>query len=323
MYKTSKEKTDVSLLNKLAATASENDTSPTKPKASPSKFKTMDSFLTIKKQSKLTTDKSDKESNLSSKNSSLNECDIKADIDGNDSKKKQKCKHDRASSNSSSTTIDTSFDVVDMKEESSVISNNSPQKTKTNKKRKRKFDDTFSDNTFDDNNLNRSEESQSSNHKESNAKKSRKTNNDSNKTDDSSFSKIESKNKKSKRDNDIGNKKDSKRIKIKHLPDNPLPDVFKDITVSFYPDFISIPENERRLLERHWIAYGGVIKKSLKSTNVDYLVHNEKVIKLKNMQKLIHRFPDNVRHVSKDWLVKCINDVKLQDTTKFAVSVEP
>lgn len=107
------------------------------------------------------------------------------------------------------------------------------------------------------------------------------------------------------------------------LPENPLPDVFKDKRLGFYPDFISIPEKLRNSFERHWIAYGGIIVKSMKSMDVDYVVHKNDVIDFKKMKKLRSKVPEGVRHVSKGWLIKCINRVELCDTRDFAVFVEP
>ncbi|XP_068622008.1 DNA ligase 3 [Battus philenor] len=112
-------------------------------------------------------------------------------------------------------------------------------------------------------------------------------------------------------------------IKYQLLPENPLPNPFMDKRIAFYPDFISIPEDERRCFERHWIAYGGTLVKSLKSTDVDYLVHNENFIEFRKMQKLRHKYSSEVRHVTKNWLKKCINVVKLCDTKSYAVTVLP
>ncbi|XP_045767687.1 DNA ligase 3 [Maniola jurtina] len=108
-----------------------------------------------------------------------------------------------------------------------------------------------------------------------------------------------------------------------NYPENPLPDAFKDKRLGFYPDFISIPEKLRNTFERHWIAYGGVIVKSVKSMDVDYVVHNKDVIEFKKMKKLREKLPEDVRHVTKGWLIKCINRVELCDTKDFAVFLEP
>ncbi|CAH2040671.1 unnamed protein product, partial [Iphiclides podalirius] len=121
---------------------------------------------------------------------------------------------------------------------------------------------------------------------------------------------------------------DNDEVETKHvgyqlLPENPLPDAFLDKKIGFYPDFISIPEDERRHLERHWIAYGGDVVKSLKFMDVDYVVHIDSSIEFMKMQKLLTKIPPGVRHVTKDWLTKCIKKVKLCDTKKFAVTVLP
>ncbi|CAK1579517.1 unnamed protein product [Parnassius mnemosyne] len=112
-------------------------------------------------------------------------------------------------------------------------------------------------------------------------------------------------------------------IKYQLVPENPLPDVFTGKRLGFYPDFISFPEEDRRDFERHWIAYGGVVVKSMKSVDVDYVVHKDKCIDFSKMQKLRKRLPSNVRHVTKNWLIKCINEVKLCDTKNFTVTVLP
>lgn len=112
-------------------------------------------------------------------------------------------------------------------------------------------------------------------------------------------------------------------IKFQLLPNNPLPDAFLDKKIGFYPDFISIPEDERRFFERHWIAYGGVVVKAIKSPNVDYLVHNDDCIEFSKMQKLKNKCPPDVRHVTKNWLKNCINNIKLCDSKYYPVTVLP
>ncbi|XP_047532095.1 DNA ligase 3 [Vanessa atalanta] len=116
---------------------------------------------------------------------------------------------------------------------------------------------------------------------------------------------------------------EDKKFKKQLLPEDPLPDAFKDKKLGFYPDFISIPESERSYFERHWIAYGGTIVKAIKAMDVDFVVHNEDTICFKKMKKLQKKMCTNVRHVTKSWLIKCINSVKLCDTVHYAVFVEP
>ncbi|XP_049870943.1 DNA ligase 3 [Pectinophora gossypiella] len=111
-------------------------------------------------------------------------------------------------------------------------------------------------------------------------------------------------------------------INMQRLPKNPLPDAFLHKRLGFYPDFISFSEEERRFFERHWIAYGGDIVKSIRSMEVDYVIHKDKSIEFRKMQKLRKKVPENVRHVTKNWLIKCINEVKLCDTAKYAITVE-
>ncbi|XP_048001255.1 DNA ligase 3 [Leguminivora glycinivorella] len=117
--------------------------------------------------------------------------------------------------------------------------------------------------------------------------------------------------------------RDSKAIKYQTQPKNPLPDVFKNKRLGFYPDFISISEKKRTHFERHWIAYGGTVVKSMRAVDVDYVVHNEDSIEFKKMEKLIKKLASGARHVTKNWLIKCINEVALCDTAKYAVVVEP
>lgn len=111
--------------------------------------------------------------------------------------------------------------------------------------------------------------------------------------------------------------------KVPLLPKNPLKDAFKGFKLGFYPDFISFPEEERSHFERHWIAYGGIVVKSLKTINVDYLVHNEDTIRLSNVQRLKSKLSQKVVHVNKNWLIKCINDVQLCDAAKYPVQIQP
>ncbi|CAH0583151.1 unnamed protein product [Chrysodeixis includens] len=106
-------------------------------------------------------------------------------------------------------------------------------------------------------------------------------------------------------------------------PENPLPDVFKDKRLGFYPDFISFNEDERNHFERHWIAYGGKVVKSIRSMDVDYVLHESKSIDSEEIKKLKRKVPSDARHVYKDWLMQSINDVKLCDTTKYPVHIKP
>lgn len=110
---------------------------------------------------------------------------------------------------------------------------------------------------------------------------------------------------------------------LRVLPEDPLPDAFINKRIGFYPDFISIPEKERRYFERHWIAYGGTVVKAIKAMDVDYVVHNNDSIDFKKMKKLKNKLPTGVRHVTKSWLIKCINNVELCETINYAVLVEP
>ncbi|KAI5636356.1 ATP dependent DNA ligase domain-containing protein [Phthorimaea operculella] len=229
LYKTSKEKTDVSLLNKLAATASQDSYEPPKkkvkdsPKTDKPKTSTLDAFV-VKKKTKSESEDSPKTSRASDvSNSSHNKSEDEI---------KPKVKKRRRDSNSSK-------------------SDNRDSSTSTI------IDESLTD------------------------------------------------------------------IDMQCLPKNPLPDAFLDKRLGFYPDFISFPEDERRFFERHWTAYGGEVVKSVRSMEVDFVVHKDKKIEYRKMQKLRKKVPDNVRHVTKNWLMKSISDVKLCDTSKFAVVVEP
>lgn len=106
------------------------------------------------------------------------------------------------------------------------------------------------------------------------------------------------------------------------IPENPLPNAFENKRLGFYPDFLSFSEEERKHFERHWVAYGGTVVKSIRPVNVDFVIHNNETISFDKMQKLAKRLPPKVRHVHKDWLMQCINDVKLCDTAKYPVHIE-
>lgn len=112
-------------------------------------------------------------------------------------------------------------------------------------------------------------------------------------------------------------------ITLQLLPSNPLPDVFKDKRLGFYPDFISFSDDERDLFERHWVAYGGTVVKTVRSLDVDFIVHKNETIDYRHMLKLKKKVEPNVKHVNKNWIIQCINDVVLHDTTKYPVIVEP
>lgn len=116
---------------------------------------------------------------------------------------------------------------------------------------------------------------------------------------------------------------DGKETELQLLPNNPLPDVFLNKKLGFYPDFISFSDDEQTFFERHWIAYGGNVIKSIRSMDVDYVVHNHNTITVNEMQKLSKKVPKNARHVTKDWLDHCIHDVKLYNTEDYPVFVKP
>ncbi|GBP14775.1 DNA ligase 3 [Eumeta japonica] len=225
LFKTSKEKTDVSLLNKLAETAKSDisyEESPKKKfKQSPSKVKTIKSFFN---------------KSPNSKSESLN------------------------TSQSSDSSFRKSPKSNESKNELNIDSS-----TELNKKKRSRRDD-----------LNTSQSSESS---ESGSPKQKKFKGESlnaslsSATSDKSYQLTLSKER---------IKKDS----IKLLPDDPLPDVFQGYKLGFYPDFISFSEKERRLFERHWVAYGGETVKSVHATDVDFLLHNSSEIKFSKMEKL-------------------------------------
>lgn len=115
---------------------------------------------------------------------------------------------------------------------------------------------------------------------------------------------------------------DCEDTKLQLLPNNPLPDVFLNKRLGFYPDFISFTEDEQKFFERHWIAYGGDVIKTIRFMDVDYVVHNKNSITFNEMQNLTKKVPESVRHVTKDWLNHCINDMKLYNTEEYPVFVE-
>lgn len=134
----------------------------------------------------------------------------------------------------------------------------------------------------------------------------------------------ESKNSKTEADTTGKSKNRRKRVlsdEIKRFPDNPFPEVFQGKTLGFYPDLISFSETERDKFERHWIAYGGKVVKSVRNRDVDYLVHATNEIDLKDLLKLKAIVNHNVRHVNKNWIEDCIKDVVLHISTKYPVFV--
>lgn len=112
-------------------------------------------------------------------------------------------------------------------------------------------------------------------------------------------------------------------VDFDYFAENPLPDVFKYKKLGFYPDFISFSEDERKIFERHWIAYGGSVIKNIKHMDVDYVVHNESEIEFKKMLKLKRKLIGDMRHVTKNWLIGCINNVELVNTVPYAVTLLP
>lgn len=350
LYKTSKEKTDVSLLNNLAATASGADESPVKKnKGSPSKGSKIDSYFTKK-------DATNRQSETSSLNTSTSSDKSKneANFDTSDEMEEKSSKRDK------NRTI--------KKEKSSDDSRNNEVTDKAEKKnKKRKFKEDSSDDRISDDVA----EIPRKKDKKMNLKEKLNRRNSENKTDDEQIVSDEglknkkraehNKDKKRKIKEELNTSNSSenktvyeiprKKIKAKKRtrdsrgstpeikedhetstskefdfesgPKSPLPDVFKDKRLGFYPDFISIPEEERIDYERHWIAYGGNVVKSVRAMDVDYVVHNDRTIGFEEMQRLKKKVPDHTRHVHKYWLDECINECTLCDTTKYAVIVEP
>lgn len=364
LYKTSKEKTDVSLLNKLAECASECNASPVKKKikVSPKKNK-IDSFLVktepsdekkpnnisktnniLPNKNKINMNPSDSSSNTSfgvtdssikqEKTTKKRKLEIyDSDTSETDmrliSPKKEKTdqfqpeKKNKIKTNSSDSSSNTSFDDTD-----------SPIKKKEISKKK-KLQMSDSDTSETDMKLISPKEKKTRWHYPE--KKNKIKMNSSDSTGNTSFNDTDSSIKKEKTTkkrklemNDSNTSETNMKLvspkngKTTQLhPENPLPDVFKDKRLGFYPDFISFPENERKHFERHWIAYGGVVVKSVRSTDVDFVVHNDNCIVLEKMEKLKRKLGSNVQHVNKSWLIKCINEVKLFDTAKFYVFLEP
>lgn len=271
LYKTSKEKTDVSLLNKLADASNDEPplkkmkTNSSKTKESPTKatkispINRIDRFL-IKKEEKKP--KVDLEKLDSSHSSEVETRDVKKE------EKKMKIKSEMSDfTNKDSADVD--IQDVDMQD--------AAKKEEKRRKIRLKKSDSSDENSSD----------------------------------------VEMPDERNKSVDEI----DSKELSFN--PVNPLPDVFSGKKLGFYPDFLSFPEDERNHFERHWIAYGGTVVKAIRSLDVDFLLHNNKSIEFENMKKLKRKLPADVRHVHKNWLMKCINDVCLCDTTKYAVRVEP
>ncbi|XP_047026101.1 DNA ligase 3 [Helicoverpa zea] len=268
LYKTSKEKTDVSLLNKLAATA--NDEPPLKKiKASPSKTST-----------------TTKPTKVSPKNK----------IDSFIIKKEKKSEVKLNLSNSSEKANSSTATDVDMKEESNT-SDEEIDSTKPIKVSPKNKIDSFIIK------------------KEKQSEVKLNQSNSSEKANTSAATDVDMKEEGNVSDEEI----DSKELEFN--PDVVLPDVFEDKRLGFYPDFISFTEDEREHFERHWIAYGGTVVKSIRSMDVDYVLHNSNTIEFKKMLKLKKKVPADVRHVHKDWLMQCINDVKLCDTKFYPVFI--
>lgn len=350
LYKISKEKTDVSLLNKLAATASESET-PTKKKmmkdeASSSKG-TLDRFITKKEKNRKLVAYS---FNTSDSCNKKDEISFESDEEEKSSKKDKKRKYKEEDVSHSS-----KYDVTSEDLEKSPIRHVKKQKivnedssdrdekyrgsqvmevtsNKKDKKRKYKELDT-SDRSKGDSSSICLEETPSKRRKikdELDISNSSENKADDEATDESS--RTTRKAKKMRRPSrelilDHKDKYDTSKVNMaddfESGPEDPLPDVFENKRLGFYPDFISFTEDERTNYERHWIAYGGTVVKSIRSMDVDYVIHNDKRIDFKHMQKLKKKVPDHTRHVHKNWLIKCINECVLCDTAKFSVIVEP
>ncbi|XP_041989246.1 DNA ligase 3 [Aricia agestis] len=308
LYKTSKEKTDVSLLNKLAETAAENDDSPPKKiKASPSKANTLDKFLVKDEKSPKSHKSKDKDKV---------------------SEKKRKRKTISSDSEDEIDTKETKV-YIDSPSCSKNIKESPTSKSKdrtSDKKRKRK-ESTDSDNTIIDDSLETIIKKEVESPKEESPKVEKKI-----KLEKKIKTEVVDEEESPKKEKYIKHKKVRTKAESKEIipddedysePENPLPDAFKDKRLGFYPDFISIPEEEGTHFERHWIAYGGEVVKSIKRMDVDFVVHNEDSIEFKQMLKLNRKVPEKVRHVSKTWLNECINSIQLINPKYYGVVLLP
>ncbi|XP_004925682.2 DNA ligase 3 [Bombyx mori] len=283
LYKTSKETSDVSLLNKLAASASGIETTNKKTKASPKKQNKLDNFL--KKEPKQSPSKKSPDSplvKLETKASNKNKLNgSNSDLSYDETDSKREIKRRKRHLNISEGTLSESYE-------------------ETNKNKKKNTEETK-----------KSEETETDVKREM---KRKKRDLDSSQETIAELNETPAKVKRKDKTTVSGNKL---------YPDNPLPDAFKDKILSLYPDLISFSEDERKHFVRHWIAYGGVLVKSMRSANVDFVVHNNNCITYKEMQRLKEELRQGVRHVTKNWLIRCINEVALCDTTKYAVTVIP
>lgn len=313
LFKTSKEKTDVTLLNKLAETASKSDMTPKISKESPVKRKKTESDEDSSGPSKAV-DKTD--SGRPNKKVKRSPSETKTSPAEQSQKKQKESPRDMKTEQQDSK-IKIKQSPGDSKrkhtDESSKKSKESPTKLKT-------LDSYFSKESKGSSATKIKKERASSTSSSDTIGNLDGKHNDLKKDDSNASSATEV----YFSEASTSDVEDKKEIPIQLYPDKPLPDAFKDKRIGFYPDFISFPEEERRHFERHWIAYGGKVVKSLKSIDVDYLVHKNDRIEFRKMQKLKSKLGnDNVRHVTKDWLNECINEVKLCDTEKFPVFVDP
>lgn len=267
LYKTSKEKTDVSLLTKLAATTESDEPPKKKIKDSPGK--------------------------------------AKGSVKETPNSKKVNTLHNFFSPPNAKIFDQDSISSKSKKDDHNLDTSESDESHSKNKSKKRKLK---AENSDDDVNA------------ETDIKKESKKIKRESKTNESRS------NSSNEMDTETNSSKKSSKFSIENellTPENPLPDVFNNKRVGFYPDFISFPEEERSFLERHWVAYGGEVVKSIRLPNIDYLVHKDDSIEFECMKKLKKKIDPNVRHVNKNWIVKCINDVVLYDATQYPVIIEP
>lgn len=107
-----------------------------------------------------------------------------------------------------------------------------------------------------------------------------------------------------------------------HTPENPLPDIFSDLTIFFCVDNQEKLENPIIIqCKRHWLAYGGVLDETKDGSQANYVIHLNDSIKWNDYKKMNYRISYSARHVHINWLQNSLQSKKILNFRDYPVSL--
>lgn len=106
----------------------------------------------------------------------------------------------------------------------------------------------------------------------------------------------------------------SKAVTIK----NPLPDVFHSNILLFLKNELS---SEIHRLKRYWLAYGGSLDESGDGSEATHVIHSVDSISVREYYEFKWNISKLARHVTLEWLQKCIDSNEIVNTAPYAVKL--